>query len=139
MSEKSERRTDPLPDGGPFLWNDEAFRKRVRRLAENQGRSVTEIFVTAGISKNYLSRPPSINGRSVEVMAKLARELDVSLADLVDFEDHPNATAVLNRLMFTLELAVNAYNIMAIRRITPVSADIPRLVGKILREIGNPD
>jgi hypothetical protein len=79
-----------------IFWDDEAFQARVNRLAELQGRSISEVCVRAGLAGDYLGKPAR-KGRNIRSIMALARSLRVS-ASLVLFDD--DETAGIDSLPF---------------------------------------
>jgi putative transcriptional regulator len=69
---------------------DEAkmFRERIRMLREAKGLSQRELEERIGKEENYITRIETgrIDTPPIEVTAKIARELDVSMSDLYFFE-----------------------------------------------------
>ena len=69
---------------------DEAklFRERLRMLREAKGLSQRELEERIGKEENYITRIETgrIDTPPIEVTAKIARELDVSMSDLYFFE-----------------------------------------------------
>ena len=69
----------------PSLWDDTAFKIRVRTAAEKRGMRLREALVAAGVSPGYLDK--SGEGRSTAVVLRLAQILDVSPVYLMGLKD----------------------------------------------------
>lgn len=67
-------------DSQEVLWDDYAFCTRVRVAAREQGRTVAEILIEAGLSKWYLRK--QVEGRSTNIVMRIARVLGMSPAEL---------------------------------------------------------
>jgi len=63
------------------LWDDPAFKARLRIAAKRKGTSVAKALLAVGASRNYLDKP--IEGRSTNTILKLARHLEISPALLM--------------------------------------------------------
>jgi len=59
-----------------ILWDDAAFKRRVKTLAKERGLKLGDALKAAGITPRYFSRPSE--GRSTNLILNLARALDVS-------------------------------------------------------------
>jgi transcriptional regulator with XRE-family HTH domain len=68
---------------GP-VWDDLEFRANVAAIARRQHRTLDEILESAGLSHNYLARAPNVGGRSITSIIRLARELDVTICELIE-------------------------------------------------------
>lgn len=65
---------------GSILWDDNAFRARVRAAAAAQGRPLGSVLIGAGLSEFYLRK--KVEGRSTNIVMKLARELGMTPTEL---------------------------------------------------------
>ena len=120
------------------LWDDESFRSRVTDLATLRGRSVSEVCYAAGLSYTYLAKPAGKSGRSIEALLKIARELEVSVIELVGTINHHDSAPSddnLARLSLTFELASYVYVALGARRQVPAAKDTMKLVAEIMRMI----
>ena len=76
----TRRNVSDSEDGAVILWDDEGFCRRVRVAAREQGRTPGEVLIAAGLSKWYLAK--SVEGRSTNIVMRIARELGVPPAEL---------------------------------------------------------
>lgn len=66
------------------LWDDDAFKKRVRALAEKRGLSVQAALVAAGLDRGWLRYTPK--GRMTNHVFRLAGVLGVPRAELLGLD-----------------------------------------------------
>jgi hypothetical protein len=66
------------------VWDDFVFRSNVATIARREHRTLDEILESAGLGHNYLSRAPYVGGRSITSIVRLARELDVTICELIE-------------------------------------------------------
>lgn len=124
-------------DVGP-LWNDDEFRRRVTRLAQQRGKSLNELCTRAGLSASYLSKSAPRSGRSVEALMRISRELQVSLFELIGTSDRHDAAPTddnLSRVALVAEIAATLYIALGARSEIPTGFDAIGLVSQILSEI----
>lgn len=120
------------------LWDDDAFRARVSRLASERGRTISDVCRSAGLSASYLAKPAGRAGRSVEALLGIARTLEVSLVELVGTTNRHDATPTddnLVRLALVAEIAANLYIALGARKQVPAATDTVEIVSDLLRRI----
>lgn len=66
------------------LWDDPAFKLRLRIAAKRQGTSVAKALAAVGASRNYLDK--AIEGRSTNTILKLERHLNTPPGELFGIE-----------------------------------------------------
>ncbi len=73
------------------------FRERIRALREARGLSQSQLEERIGRETNYITRVETgrIDTPPLEVMAKIARELGVSMSDLFFFEGTDDTAEVI--------------------------------------------
>jgi len=69
------------------LWDDAAFKNRVKVLAKARGLSMQAALEQAGITPRYFSRAQE--GRSTNLILNLARALGVPPSELFGIEEQP--------------------------------------------------
>jgi transcriptional regulator with XRE-family HTH domain len=62
------------------LWDDAAFKHRIKELAQRRGMTVRQALTDAGVSPYYLKK--AVEGRSTNTVLKLATVLDVPAAEM---------------------------------------------------------
>src|SRR3954462_11317209 len=132
MQEQKQAAGDPL-------WDDDAFRRRVSQLARDRGLSIPEVCRRAGVSASYLAHPAGRQGRSIEALLKIARELGVGLIELIgSMPDHHDASPTdenLARVALVAELAALLYIALGARRQVPSNINPVTVTSAILRLI----
>lgn len=74
-------RESPVSDDPEsILWDDDAFRARVRAAAAMRGRTLAAVLTGAGLSEHYLRK--RVEGRSTNIVMKIARELAMTPTEL---------------------------------------------------------
>ena len=128
---------DSHKDNTP-VWDDEAFRARVEKLAAGKGRSVRQICTDAGLAADYLNKPAEKKGRSILAIMLIARELGVSVEELIapGFAADPVIREIdsdtLGRLSLTAHVAAHLYLSLDSRRNIPSPQDAERIVRLII-------
>jgi hypothetical protein len=69
-------------------WSDEDFCLRVKAHAERLGLTITELMSRAGLTEDYLRRPPEY-GRNIAGILKIAEAIGVNPAELMGLEASP--------------------------------------------------
>lgn len=130
---------DARQDDPPPLWDDVEFKARVIYYSRREGRQAREVCQAAGVSADYLYKPPGRGGRSVEAILRIAHELGVEPGVLItpsipkDQRKPPSRDATLARLAFVLEVAVGLYAEVSKRRVIPDPEDGHRVVSSLQR------
>lgn len=122
------RLTNDLEQGS--LWDDAAFRSNVKRLAKERGRSVRDVLISAGVTRNFLFTDATASGRSTEALMRIARELDVSLDAVMGQSQHTRS-----RPTRISELAARLFVALGFRDELPPGVDADHLVACLLDEI----
>lgn len=131
--ESSNNHQDSTP-----VWDDEAFRARVEKLAAGKGKSVRQICSDAGLAADYLNKSAEKKGRSILSIMLIADKLGVSVTDLIEpalvgigaAEDVDPDT--LGRLSLTAHVAAHLYLSLDSRRNIPSPTDAERIVRLII-------
>jgi hypothetical protein len=122
-------------------WSDEEFCIRVARRCEELGRSQRQVLKEARVAHDYLQTTPT-HGRRVDLMARVAKTLDWSLAEIMGLElnqqaDVPilllayrtarDATRSVQRLTdeIFVEVLAAIYNLLLDRRSASQPVDDP--------------
>jgi transcriptional regulator with XRE-family HTH domain len=66
------------------VWDDGAFKERVKAAAQRKGMTVRQVLEAAGVSPYYLKK--TVVGRGINTMIQLARVLDMTPAEMCGFE-----------------------------------------------------
>lgn len=125
IADELPAKTKRAPARESGLWNDESFRQRVERFANERGRSGAEVCRAAGLSRDYLLKAAGTAGRSIEALMRIARELGITLPELVG-QDEPTtkeSDEALERLLIVAEVASHLYLALAAR---PSTGDLTR-------------
>jgi transcriptional regulator with XRE-family HTH domain len=139
----SERGVGKLKD---LVWDDVAFKERVKAAARRKGITVREALEAAGVSPYYLKK--TVEGRSSNTLINLARVLDMPPAEMCGFSAEPNTEPPrpmspppidgerLKRI--TLVAQTIAAQLAALLYVVADRSDVDPavLVEKILHEIG---
>lgn len=129
-------------DDAPLLWDDDAFRAQVIRLAGDRGRTITDVCRSAGLSASYLARSAGKSGRSIEALLAVAETLEVSLIELIGVSNHHDGRPTddnLARLALVYDVASHLYIALGARRQIPSSpSNVAVLVGALMRMIEAP-
>ena len=134
----AEMHGDRMSGTSGLLWNDDEFRRRVTRLAQQRGRSLNDLCTRAGLSASYLAKSAPRSGRSVEALLRIARELEVSIFELIGTSNHHDAAPTddnLSRVALVAEIAATLYIALGARSEIPTARDPIGLVSTILSEI----
>ena len=106
---------------------DEAklFREHLRTLREAKGLSQSQLEERIGKEENYITRVETgrIDTPPIEVTAKIARALDVSLSDLYFFEGLDDSVEVLRAKIERLIRINDAKKLRKYYRILLVSSE----------------
>jgi transcriptional regulator with XRE-family HTH domain len=102
----------PAQAPGSPLWDDAAFRDRVRRMAFARGMTLEEIQARSGLSAAWLRHPADRYGRGIDAILRLARVLEVNPVELLGLQsechrrdrlaDALNLVALLYRTLDTV-------------------------------------
>lgn len=134
-----------LPDGsgggGPSpLWDDAAFVRRVAALARDRGKTLREVCKQADLSADYLNKTTGRVGRNIGHILKIARVLDVGVAEILgvgatDSDQAAQETAAtIRRLALVADVAAHLYVALSARGVVPVGTD--KLINEILQMAG---
>lgn len=126
----------------PPLWNDDQFCQRVAEIAAARNKSVRRICQDAGLAPDYLNKPAARNGRSIEALMRISRELEVSLIELIRPVDRHDAQPTDNQLSrLALVAEIGAYLLIALgaRKEMPTGVDASDVVSRILLRIEGDD
>lgn len=138
-ADKGDLMPNPTQPEDVLLWDDGAFRGRVSQLAADRGLSIPEVCRRAGVSISYLAHPAGRQGRSIEALLKIARELGVSLIELVgSMPDHHDAHPTdenLARVALVAELSALLYIALGARRQVPSNINPVTITSAVLRLI----
>jgi transcriptional regulator with XRE-family HTH domain len=99
---------DRIDNPRPKVWNDKAFRDRVRSLARARGIGLGELAKRAGVSEPWLRHAPS-KGRQVDTILRVAAVLNVSPYDLIMTATADANPEALDRLVLAFDVAARTY------------------------------
>ena len=129
------------------LWDDDAFKGRVKALAKKRGLSLKTALEAAGLDRGWLRYTPK--GRMTNHVMKLARVLDVSFAELLGLDGskamnqeelHEYRVRIVDEIeervaqICTLEEKVEN-DPSAIEEVEEAIADLHRFIGHALKVI----
>lgn len=74
-----------------LVWDDDAFKERVKAAADRKQMPMNQVLAAAGVSPSYLKK--RVEGRSTNTVIKLARVLDVPAAEMFGLTPGPQTSA----------------------------------------------
>jgi hypothetical protein len=119
------------------LWDDPAFKRRVKAAAQRRGMTVAEALRMAGVSAAYLKKPAV--GRGTNTVLSLARVLDVPPVVMFGLESEHTAEIDGDRLeRITVVAQMMAAQLAALVYVASdrSAADPTVLMETVLRKIG---
>jgi hypothetical protein len=126
---------DPPPEDPPqTTW--EIFVERVRALAEERGRAVSEVLIASGHAADNLNKPRR-KGPTTGMVEDIAQALGVAPAALLGWDELPagQKPASLRKLAAVANIASHLYVAFDSEGLDPAAVDAQQITELVMRAI----